>query len=58
MKNATVIRSPRLERGESKAKPKAALKSVSGNGGVDYQLATRNAPKLDDAELKQLLTPC
>lgn len=55
MKNANVVRAPRLEQGRGKAKPKAAaLKSVTGNG-ADYRLATRNAPKLDDAELKQLL---
>jgi len=57
MKNAALIQPARLDRETSKAKTRLTPvgKDRAANGGSSYPLATRNAPKLDDAELKQLL---
>ena len=55
MKNASVSRAPHLDRSDDKAMPKEVAPSSTSGNGSGYQLATRNARKLDDAELKRLL---
>ena len=53
MKTTSSAQAVGLHREISKAPAKS--RGASADGGAAYPLATRNAPKLDDAELKQLL---
>ncbi|WP_232375659.1 alpha-ketoacid dehydrogenase subunit alpha/beta [Mesorhizobium comanense] len=55
MKNSGLARAARSTRGAPKTSGDAVAAAIIANGGSPHRLATRNAPKLDAAELKQLL---
>lgn len=55
MKNSGLARAGRSTRGAAKISDDAIGGAILANGGSSHRLATRNAPRLDAAELKQLL---
>ena len=55
MKNSGLAQAGRSTRRSGKVSDDAVRGGILANGGSGYQLATRNAPKLEAAELKQLL---